>query len=131
MGEHTEGPWTYDPENGRVVGPAHDHPQSRKLGVELAQTSPIVCFVRGYHGSEEANTNGHLIAAAPDLGEACGYIVAWLESEDKGPDYGELTRDTHPEGERIWREWWNEQLELCDKALTFSRAALAKARGEK
>ena len=50
-------------------------------------------------------------------------FVAWLETEDRGPDYGSLSRDTHPQGEQIWREWWERNQTLCDEALELGRAA--------
>lgn len=51
-------------------------------------------------------------------------ILAWLESEKAGPDYGSQTRDTHPDGERIWREWWERQLRLCDASERLAREAV-------
>lgn len=66
-----------------------------------------------------------------DAFEASRSIVAWLESEDSGPDYGSLTRDTHPEGEQIWRQWWDRNIGLCDQALKQARAALSLLRPEK
>lgn len=62
----------------------------------------------------------------PDAITACRYIVAWLESDDIGPNYGSLTRDTHPEGEKIWREWWERNIALCDKALEMAQAVVSK-----
>ena len=67
-----------------------------------------------------------LIAAAPEMLEACRTMLAWFESEKSGPDYGTQGRKTHPDGERIWREWWERQLKLCDDAERLSRAAIAK-----
>lgn len=58
---------------------------------------------------------------------------AWADSEHAGPDYGGQTRDTHPDGERIWKAWWNNQLDLCDRANRATDAALgilSLARGE-
>lgn len=50
---------------------------------------------------------------------------AWSDSEDAGPDYGEQTRDTHPEGERIWRQWWEGNLSICERAQDATRLVLA------
>ena len=80
-----------------------------------------------------------LIAAAPDLHclaldlaaererllTALRLHKAWADSERTGPDYGGQSRDTHPDGERIWRQWWDNQLDLCDRAQTATDAALA------
>ena len=61
-----------------------------------------------------------------ELEAPCRALLAWLEGEQSGPDYGSQTRDTHPEGEKIWEEWWNRQLRLCDEAEQLARAALSK-----
>ena len=61
---------------------------------------------------------------------AAAMQLEWFEKERAGPQYGSLTRDTHPLGEQIWCQWWNEQLDLCADTETLCRAALAKARGE-
>lgn len=78
----------------------------------------------------EARAKAHLIAAAPDMYEALTLHQAWADSENAGPDYGSLTRDTHPDGERIWRQWWEANLDLCSRAESATKAALLKARGE-
>lgn len=52
---------------------------------------------------------------------------AWTDSEESGPDYGEQSRATHPDGERIWRRWWDSNLSLCARAQEETRAALADA----
>lgn len=49
---------------------------------------------------------------------------AWADSEHAGPDYGGQSRDTHPDGERIWRAWWNNQLDLCERANAATDTAL-------
>ncbi|MCC6720543.1 MAG: hypothetical protein IT555_21935 [Acetobacteraceae bacterium] len=76
-----------------------------------------------------------LIALAPDMAaalieaeKALALHQAWSDSEDAGPDYGDQTRDTHPDGERIWRQWWEGNLSLCDRAQEATRAALATIR---
>ena len=58
------------------------------------------------------------------LTEALRLHQAWSDSEDAGPDYGAQTRDTHPDGERIWRQWWDGNLDLCARAQEATRAAL-------
>ena len=67
--------------------------------------------------------------AARAMLAACRTFVAWLDAESAGPDYGSMARDTHPEGERIWREWWGRNLRLCGEAQQMGRAAIAKAEG--
>ena len=51
---------------------------------------------------------------------------AWSDSEKTGPDYGGQTRDTHPDGEKIWRIWWDNQLDLCDRATRATDEAIAR-----
>ena len=75
--------------------------------------------------------HAHLVAAAPDPLEAVEAFVDWFDSEDRGPDYGELARDTHPNGEEIARAWWEGNLEKCDRAHRLGRAALLRAKGKK
>lgn len=70
-----------------------------------------------------------LVAAAPDMLAALRLHKAWADSERDGPDYGGQTRDTHPDGEKIWRAWWNYQLDACDRAQTATDSAIAKAEG--
>lgn len=58
---------------------------------------------------------------------ACAALVAWFDSEDRGPAYPEgMTRDS-PGGENVWRGWWEENLQLCDRAGKLARAALESA----
>ncbi|MEC5412644.1 MULTISPECIES: hypothetical protein [unclassified Aurantimonas] len=64
---------------------------------------------------------------APDMLAALRLHKAWSRSEDKGPDYGGLSRDTQPDGEAIWRRWWEGNLDLCDRAQKATDAAIAKA----
>ena len=56
----------------------------------------------------------HVLAAAPELLECAQNIAAWLSSDSSGADYGGLSRKTHPEGEQIWREWYDRQQRLCE-----------------
>lgn len=65
------------------------------------------------------------MAFDPELGElACLHMVMWFTAEETGPDYEGLARDTHPDGEAIWRAWWNRQTELCVSAKDYAHRAL-------
>jgi hypothetical protein len=70
-----------------------------------------------------------LLAAAPDMIAALRLHKAWHDSERAGPDYGGQSRATHPDGELIWRRWWNNQLDLCARSQDATNAAIAKAEG--
>lgn len=65
-----------------------------------------------------------------DLLEALELEEAFYAHQETSPDYDGMTRDTHPNGEAIWRKWWNEGLDLCAKSQAARRAAIAKARGQ-
>ena len=61
-----------------------------------------------------------------ELKEGCQYLLAWLESEDAGPNFGSFTREAHPEGKEIWQEWWNRNLRLLDLAKEQCKKALGQ-----
>jgi|GEM_PF-5188108 len=69
---------------------------------------------------------GDALEALREARQALGLHVAWARSENSGPDYGQQTRETHPDGERIWLQWWNNNLDLCDGANTETTKALAR-----
>jgi hypothetical protein len=128
---HTPGPWVL------TIKPAeHDadftvaeieQPRSVKYrgAVTRMQSAEHIYGI----GREELIANARLIAAAPDMLEALRLHQAWADSERTGPDYGEQTRDTHPNGEEIWRRWWYGNLDLCDRANSATLAVIAKAEG--
>ena len=139
----TRGPWTaFDwepPESdgqqvfGRHIGSMRDTTTVAKvLGTTSGLLDGFAAPIR------QADANARLIALAPTLAarvieqdariarltEALRLHQAWSDSEDAGPDYGAQTRDTHPDGERIWRQWWDGNLDLCARAQEATRAAL-------
>ena len=79
-------------------------------------------------GLVEAENNARLIAAAPDLLEACKTFAEWLRREEAGFVKIGNTRDT-PEGEAAWRKWFNENLRICDLAQKQALDAIAKSTG--
>lgn len=62
------------------------------------------------------------------LEAAAAKHLEWIDKESAGPQYGKLTRDTHPLGEAIWCQWWQEQLDLCGETERLCRAGLAELR---
>jgi len=71
MGKHTPGPWK--------VGII---PDTENVFVE-ASDGLIVCEVGGFViGKEQAQTNAHLISAAPDLLDALKDVMAWIDNWD-------------------------------------------------
>lgn len=66
-------------------------------------------------------------SAAPELLEACQTFSEWLRREDAG--FPAETRFDTPDGEAKWREWYFENLRICDLAQTLARSAIAKATG--
>jgi hypothetical protein len=112
---HTPAPWKIGP-NDRGDGLS-------VIATTLRGTAIAVCYGTG------RLDNARLIAAAPDMLAALRLHQAWTDSERTGPNYGEQTRDTHPNGEEIWRIWWQGNLDLCDRANSATLAAIAKAEG--
>lgn len=114
MSAHTPGPWNtyFNSQDDFVI---------RKMFAD-GQESHVVARCH----SGVANTR--LIAAAPELLEACKTFVEWLGREERGFAGSGNKRDT-PEGEKAWRDWYNENLRLCALAQEQARAAIAKATG--
>lgn len=110
--KHTPGPWNiyFNSQDDLVI-----------LKVFEGGTESHV-IARCHSGLE----NALLIAAAPDLHEACKTFVEWLDREESGFARAGNERDT-PEGERAWRDWYNENLRLCALAQEQARAAIAAA----
>lgn len=118
MSKHTPGPWA-------VYDDSNDGKTNR---IEIAALGKTVARI--YHSvPEEDLPNARLIAAAPELLEACQTFAEWLRREEEGFVAAGRSRDT-PEGEAEWREWYYGNLALCDLAQNQARAAIAKATGE-
>jgi hypothetical protein len=111
----------------RAYGFTGNHWTSRCYGYERHS----IADERGTEiGFAHHRRDARLIAAAPELLEAAHKHVEWIEEERNGPNYSGLTRDTHPNGEAIWRDWWDSQLELCAETEALARAAINKALGK-
>jgi len=92
----------------------------------------IVACVNAFHSPEgrEIATENITEGLVWEMMEALQLHHAWAESENAGPDYNGLNRETHPHGEDIWRRWWQGNLDLCDRANTATAALLAKLEGK-
>lgn len=109
--KHTPGPWVQVSVTGGWDGVA-----------EAANRKSHICALKLNNPA-----NARLIAAAPELLEACQTFSEWLRREEEG--FPAEARFDTPEGEAKWREWYFENLRICDLAQTLARAAIAKAGG--
>lgn len=78
--KHTQGPWSFDPEDKSIVG--------KDEGLSIATIDNIdVGGDKGFHFGEESEANARLIAAAPDLMEAlksCRDALYWVIEQAGG-----------------------------------------------
>lgn len=118
MSKHTPGPWSIRP----VFATNNNRSAVFREGIP-----GYVQRLDDMRGTFE-HADAALMAAAPDLLEACQTLVEWFRREDHGGE-GQAWRDKRgtPEGEAAWRDWYDENLRLCDLAKTQARAAIAKA----
>ena len=107
--KHTPGPWKFENKGYRIE----------------VRTDELHTFAFGV--SDEGNAR--LIAAAPELLEACQTFAEWLRREESGFVKAGNERYT-PEGEAAWSEWYSENLRICDLAQKQAYSAIAKATGK-
>lgn len=120
--KHTPGDW---------IASGHEVWATRPIRFNLTTAgTPLIATVAMHDDCEGGfpyEANVHLIAAAPDLLEACQTFAEWLRREEDG--FPAETRFNTAEGEAKWREWFDENLRICDLAQTQANAAIAKAQG--
>ena len=75
--KHTPGPWNIEKEDGEFIA----------IYSSKSSGSILLADVLDIYG-KESKANARLIAAAPDLLEACQYVVRWHREHDSGE--GEL-----------------------------------------
>lgn len=111
--QHTPGPWHYaDP--FRLLQNSKGRGELWMRGIGNGSVHVGYSSITPATGSKEALANAQLIAAAPELLEACKAILECdTASEDMGGDWGTTE----------WCEW-------VGQAITQARAAIAKATGE-
>lgn len=137
MSKHTPGPWEIvnatDVFTKLGATSAEGTETAHNDGWRIADCASIPTTNKDGEQCElsfrEAHANARLIAAAPELLEACQTFAEWLRREEEGLPGG-IVRGT-PEGERQWRIWWDENLRICNLAQQQVRAAIAKATGGK
>lgn len=125
-GKHTPGPRVVDNDRDEIAvtldgkeirGWSYNDEAERRMKMLAARE-----FVEGWYAGREAGAE-----ANADMLAALRLHKAWADSERTGPDYGGQTRGTHPDGEKIWSAWWDNQYNLCNRANAATDAALAKA----
>lgn len=123
MSKQTPGPWEWWTSNS----------VRRLTGADGKDGGVLYAYRAASDGVADiavSDANARLIAASPDLLEACKTFVEWLRREDEGmPQEWRDKRDT-PEGEAAWREWFDGNVALCSLAQSQARAAIAKVEGK-
>ena len=103
VSKHTPGPWSWDIANGWLVAPDIEVPEDSDLG------TIVLAYCADDEGPTEADAN--LIAAAPDLLEACKSAIVWVAyATARDPN------TTHPKA-----------IQNAQEDLDAMRAAIAKA----
>jgi hypothetical protein len=100
--QHTPGPWIVE-----AIG-------ATELEVAHEETLLTICkmpWVGSHYSGKPVEANAHLIAAAPELLEACQAMIEWdAREQDHAVDF-------------------YARLDLCKLAFDKARAAIAKAEG--
>ena len=121
MSKHTPGPWDawIGASKFSITGPGAaatsfflvaDKDLARLI-IQIGSESGEAPAVATGNSVERARANARLIAAAPDLLEACVAMIEWDEREkDHSVDF-------------------HARMALCDAAFQKARAAIAKAEG--
>lgn len=130
MSKHTPGPW-------EVSHGGHGSPHGfvideyYVLNRTVADDVAIAADIVDPATQMPSEANARLIAAAPDLLEACQMFAEWLRREDAGSEgHPWAGKRGTPDCEAAWRKWYDENLRLCGLAQELARAAIAKATGE-
>src|SRR5699024_5782572 len=109
----TPGPWFPALLYGYMTGVRAQNPETgRWVAHAWCQTSTPASHEAPAKQVAHNEANAHLIAAAPDLLEACKAMIEWDDREkDHAVDF-------------------QSRMALCEQAFNLARAAIAKALGE-
>lgn len=124
--KHTPGPWYYS--KVEELGSTHFYIAQQEGAPYTPNYSDVSFSTCSGEYVDIQEANARLIAAAPELLEACQTFAEWLRREDEGFVRAGRDRST-PEGEEEWREWFNENLRICNLAQEQARSAITKATG--
>ena len=126
--QHTPGPWAFSTSTNGWCYTINIFQADNATPTD--GWSDVGYIIKTCEGEQQAvqHANARLIAAAPELLEACQTFAEWLRREEEGFTRAGRDRST-PEGEAAWREWYYENLRICDLAQEQARAAIAKATG--
>ncbi len=78
--KHTEGPWKVQPFKKHVSGGCRTIKAHKAGDHKQAQWRTVVCYTVGLSNDNKDQANAHLIAAAPELLEACRYALSVFDS---------------------------------------------------
>lgn len=92
-GQHTPGPWKLHPEHRTQV--YNSHADMPDVAYNLSALIADCCTLGDRSRNAECLANARLIAAAPDLLEACRYALVRLEVIER--DKGVHSHETIPE----------------------------------
>lgn len=135
LGLATAGEWEVHPHKAYEYGPPSYCSHAITAPYDGDQVATIISDSIDEHEANAAlivalrNNAADLVRAARRLAaaeQACVTFCEWLDREERGSEGQPWKglRDT-PDGERQWREWWNENLSLCALAQEQARAVVA------
>jgi hypothetical protein len=119
-----------DPNNDLAFDLLQDDDQPMAFGYVYANPADARGLVAAWNACEGIPTEALEAGVVVDMLEALRLHQAWSDSENAGPNYGDKSRDTHPDGEKIWRAWFDGNIDLCARATEATRAAIAKVEGK-
>ena len=107
MSAHTPGPWHVEPEKDGTCVMAGDY-----------YITDTIDAAGGDSDDTTQHANARLIAAAPDLLDACLTLLAWDEAENNAEAF-----------DKDQGKAWRERQALCAASFDKARAAIQKATG--